>query len=659
MHVLRLLRKFQTKVRNTRPHWDAGSMTAFGLTMTVGVVGLSVVVIDQMNYEAKRVVAQDALDRCVLMTALAQNSINGGVPTSFTATQVANDCLAKSGAEDVSNVNPIIINQNSEVDVTLTNEFQFSSTGFMDTPLGDSLDYDMAANYYQKIPNIEITIAIDLNDIEFLSDFKDQLKKFIRTVTAPDTGGKISFNIMPFAGDVNLSTDIINRFNTVNRTEFSMGGQRSCLVLPDASKSVIALNMGSGTTYSWSWPVHFMGNYSQQTSWGTSALRPYFEFSPTPFYAGAELHNLQIANLQEPSYFTSPNTTPWGVCRYMTTANNPVLGVQPDRSSGKPNYDAINARIDGLVANKYDIFAQSNNAIALKWALAFMDPSTQRLFNPMPNNGMSSSKVVGRPLAYDAPESYKILIFASNSLFFMSDGSLSTAQSGTDKRFASMVREIRPEFLDGSEPAPEIYRTPSSSVATRNVRFSIRHDAGPGKNKFWVTESGDPADTKGFIGFWAEQPFSYPGEGPAQRLSWKQVFESMSVDFLIERLHLFPLEKINALGTTRYSTLADRFTFIATKRSLLLQNFKRLCTEARQKGVIVYTILGDGLMNKPTASVPATIHTANAPTAQAALRDCATTPIQSFNGSVNASLKTAMLTIASSINQMAIREDTN
>jgi hypothetical protein len=48
---------------------------------------------DQMSYESKRVVAQDAMDRCVLMTALAQNRMNGGAQSNLTAQQYANDCL--------------------------------------------------------------------------------------------------------------------------------------------------------------------------------------------------------------------------------------------------------------------------------------------------------------------------------------------------------------------------------------------------------------------------------------------------------------------------------------------------------------------------------------------------------------------------------------
>jgi hypothetical protein len=582
----------------------------------------------------------------------------------------------------VSNVLPSVYNQNSKIEVDMSNNFVFNSIGVPEeVGMPDTQDYQIGANFSQTIPNIEITIAIDLNEEEFLVDFKDQLKKFIRAVSASDTGGKISFNILPFGGDVNLSPDMISRFNTVNPTSFSAEGHRSCLVLPNETKDKIAINMGG--TYSWSWPVYFDRNYNE--NFVTNETRPYFEYAATAFFSVSSLNDLQKPSLQRPAYFTSPNIMPWGVCRYMTKANNPAIGIQPTRVGGVPSFDAINSYIDGLVANRYNVFAQSNNAIAMKWALALMDPSTRQLFSPQPNNGMSSSKVQGRPIDYGTQDSYKILIFASNSLFYMSNGSLTSGPNGlTEKTFASMVREIKPEFLDGTMPAPDIWRTPPSNNPNRNIRYSIRHPEKGGGEQYWVIEGGQPGDcydlcdvndkdspnydpelspkTVKTEGHWASQPFSYPGEGQAQQQSWRQIFESMSVDYLIERLYMRPMSKIGVLpgdSNFHYASLADRFTYIATNNSLLRHNFGKLCKEAKSKGVTIYTLLGDGVMNVSSTAANADIRNANAPGARTELQSCASTGGHSFMANITSQLKSAMLTIAISITQLSAQETAN
>jgi hypothetical protein len=644
-------------------------MTAFGLTVTIGVIGISVTVMDQMSYESKRVVAQDAMDRCVLMTALAQNAINGGVVTTVTPRDVANDCLTKSGAEGLTSLMPAIVNQNSVVDVTLAKDFTFKSTGIFDALTEkDTQTYSMAANFMREIPNIELTIAIDLNSDEFLNKtlFRDQLKKLIRAVTASDTGGKISINILPFGGpNVNLSPDMIDRFNTVNRTGFSDDGHRSCILLPTTSKNTLGINMSD--TYRWSWPVFFDGAYGRTVASGLPS--PYFDMQPTPFYASTDLLNYQVKNLIEPTYATSPGTTPWGGCRYMSTANNPVLGIQPSRTGTVPSYAMIDSYIDGLIPNKFDIFAQSNNALAMKWALSLMDPSTRPLFNPAPSNGMSSSKVVGRPLDYGTKDSYKILIFVTNSLFFMSDGQLESSPSpSATQRFASMVRDIKPEYLDGSMGMSNIYRA-DPETPNQNVRFSIEHDNVGGADKFWIAEAGyqnpDPGYTdskEAFSGYWSSKPFAYSTGNPPKRLSWKEVFESMSVEFLIDRLYMYPfsVNKEIVLPELSYAALADRFTEVVTEKSLLIQHFSALCSAAKKKGkdVMIYTLMGNGLVTPPVNAEAAAIFKANISNTINQVRNCATSSQVSFLLNEPRVLREAMLTIATSISQLSVEPTT-
>ena len=47
---------------------EDGSLTVFALVALVGMVGIGGLAVDTMNYEAKRVATQDALDRCALLS---------------------------------------------------------------------------------------------------------------------------------------------------------------------------------------------------------------------------------------------------------------------------------------------------------------------------------------------------------------------------------------------------------------------------------------------------------------------------------------------------------------------------------------------------------------------------------------------------------------
>ena len=97
----------------TKAGREDGSLTVFALVTLVGMVGIGGLAVDTMNYEAKRVATQDALDRCALMSSLAQNRIDGGATSNTTAKDVAEDCMGKSEAGNDGLNDPVISTSNS------------------------------------------------------------------------------------------------------------------------------------------------------------------------------------------------------------------------------------------------------------------------------------------------------------------------------------------------------------------------------------------------------------------------------------------------------------------------------------------------------------------------------------------------------------------
>lgn len=629
---------------------EDGSITIFSLVILVGMIATGGLAVDAIYFEGKRVAAQDALDRCALMATIAQNRIDGGATTGVSARQVASDCMAKSLVGNAGLNPPIISTQNTERTVTLSGTYTFDAL-FPNVGNAASKTFTIASKTRQKLPNIELTIAVDINHAAFWGQLRTPLKEFLNAFAATDTANRVTVNFVPFDKNVHLG-ELIDEFNSAQKPPFTSNASRTCMLLPEASKDDVAIDFGG--QYRWSWPV-YLGLANNLTSTpSTSDLR---YIMGTPALNGGVWHTLgQLTRLD--TFFAAP-APEFGNCAYTSPNNTPLLGATVARPITTAPSSPINAKIDSIVARPNEDINFANSAEAMKWSLAFMDDSLRGLFTAQIAKGRSSPAATSRPLSYGTKDSLKILIFVTNNVFRMPSGDItSDPNSGLS---ASRVREIRPEFLDGTVPAPQIWRTPDSPVPSENVRYSIFHPNIPGPNKYWVTQGHCLGST--CAAHWAAAPFRYPGEGAPIQQTWPQIFGAMSVEYLIRQLYMIPMTNAGILpGNANYhfAALVDRFTYVETEPSKLMQYFSDLCTKAKANDVLIYTLMGNGVVTRSeTAGTPAqraaaVAHNAFARPAIEAYRNCASSPSHSFTVANAANIESTLRLVTSNIAQLTL-----
>lgn len=622
-------------------HSETATIAVFSICLLVIIFGVGALAMEAVNYENKRAAAQAALDRCAEMADWAKAQKDSGVSSTETAESVAIDCMAQSSVGSTG-LTPSIVSADSKRTTTLSGTYTFSA---LVTTKNDSQgntvksdkQFTLSTSLIKELPNIEVTIAVDINNTVFWNNFRDPLRKFIKIVADPDTGQKVSFNIIPFGKSVNLGLTNINKFTTIDAPLFTRTDEtRYCLLLPEASKRDIGIDMDA--TYSLSWPVYLSGLFNEK-SLGTGNTKPYLNSTET---------SSEIYFINNPNYLESQVNPVWGNCHFEDTNNIPVIGWKVSRPINSGSYSSINSKIESIVAkNNASGVNDANSALAMKWALALMDPSLRDLF---PTSLSSTGAVVSsdRPLAYTSATK-KILIFIPNNAFAIPDGIIAASDSeGKSNSSASRVREIYPKYLNGTEPDPQIWRTPVSSNPNRIIRYSIFHSSAPGANKYWVTEGDINAIDSD--AHWAATPYKYPGEGAAIQQTWRQIFSAMTVDYLIRQLYMIPLTDIGVLPNDPdydYESLVNKFTYIETIHSNLMSDFSALCTKAKANGATIYTILGNGVSSlSSTNSALKRQHNANLNAAKLAYKACATSDSHSFEISVNNKIENIMRTIA-------------
>lgn len=661
--------------RPARPVWQGkdGSITVFALVALVGMISLGGLAVDTMNFEGKRVAAQDAMDRCTLMSAIAQNRIDGGSTTRTTASRVAEDCMDKSVVGDDGLNDPVIATQNSERTVTLSGEFTFDAIFPLQTGSGNisTKDFDITSQSTQKLPRLELSVAVDYTNPSNWTALRPALKTFFRTVTAPDTGNKVSVNFVPFNAAVMLGPTLIERFNDVNRPTITNTDRRTCLINQPGFTDSIAIN--PATPISWSWPFTLLGN----TSVGSTSAS---NFEPGTTYGTATLNisgtlykqRLTTAVTYVEATQSPLNASALGLCTRQTdaTRNLAVVGLQVPRDTALTTY-ALNTAIDNVVAPTSTSDSNANSALGMKWGLAMMDPTLRDIVTAQVGAGTSPAPVAGRPLNYGADDSLKVMVFVANNVFLNSYPAPGATAIDRTSTASHGFRELRPEFL--SNTLSPIWRTPDAVTSTRPVRLSIFHADAPDPSRpYWVTQGLTTSASAALAtatgpsiedAQWMATPFRYAGGGAPVQQTWAQVFTSMNLSYVIRQLYMVPLA--SPTGNTQYHwpALVERFTMDAQTRADGMADFAAMCSEAKANGVLIYVLMGNGTQtrsnpNGATAQQIAdnTAYNTAATQAQATYRACATSPAHSFVVGNTSQVNAALRVIASNIAQLTLTQ---
>ncbi len=652
---------------------ERGSITVFALITLVGMISIGGLAVDTMNYEGKRVAAQDAMDRCTLMSAIAQNRIDGGSSTKTSASKVAKDCMDKSSVGDDGVNEPTVSTLNSERTVGLSGNFTFNGIFPLQTGAGNEAtkSFAISSQSKQKLPKLELTVAIDYSNPANWGYFKPALKTFFNTVAAPDTGNKVSVNFVPFNASVLLGPTLIERFNDVNKPVIANTDLRTCLINGPEFTNSIAIN--SATALSWSWPFTFSGGQSSGTTFAN-------DWEPGTTYGAATIdisgvlykQRLTTALAYAETTQTSLNSTALGLCTRQTasTKNIVVAGVQVQRPI-TTEASPINTAIDNVVAPVTTLDSQSNSALGLKWGLALMDPSIQDVITGQVGAGTSPAPVAGRPLAYGTTDSLKVMIFVPNNAFLNSYGYSETTSPDRTSTTSHTFRELRPEYLSGT--LSPIWRTPEAGTTAKPVRVSIFHADAPDPAKpYWVTQGLNTSASAPLAtatgpsiedAQWMATPFQYSGGGAPVQQTWAQVFTKMSASYVLRQLYMVPLASPSGDPKYHWPNLVEMFTTDVQTRADAMADFTAMCNEAKANGTLIYVLMGNGTVTRGTPGnatdqekADIISYNAKATAAQTVYRNCATSPAHSFMAGTASQVKAALRVIASNIAQLTLTQ---
>ncbi len=533
---------------------EKGSITVFSLMMLISMIGVGGLAVDAMHFEHERMAMQDAVDRCTLMATIVQNRIDGGAITGLTAAEAADDCMNTSRIGSSGLDTPDVDTENSERSVELTGNYSFDSLFPFATGLTDA-SYDVVSRSKQKLPKLEMSIILDVGagtSAYYTGSASQKILTpfitFLNTVAAPDSGKKVSYNIIPYSRSVNLGTDLLSRFNEMNPHTFTNSNLRTCLNLPNTAYDSLSISTTDAIPVAW--PISL-------------GVLP----SPADKPTYLSLTSSRLTSLLTAQSSSSASS---GMCPLLKTASPATnthtvsLGLQD-----KTTYTAKINSITGGVAGT----ETSSPSIGLKWGLAALDSSLQSVFTGLIGSSLAPAQVAGRPLAYGSSDNLKIAV-----MFMASPFTYATGTSLTH-------REMKPEFT-GNTLSP-IWRTPEAATSTVPIILSIYHADQPGTNKYYVNNTTES---------WSATPYKYPTGAAAVQMTWKQVFDMLPLYYVIQQLYMRPYAATNPT-TYGWTPMADYFTTATPTKAEQIQDFLAMCSLAKAQGVLIYTLYGPLVIN--------------------------------------------------------------
>lgn len=338
---------------------EEGSLTIFALFLFVLMVMMAGVALDVMRYETVRTQLANTLDRCTLMAASLDQTLD---PQS-----VVEDCVGKAGlAENLRDI--VVVDGMNTRDVKVdavadTNPLFLHMIGI------DHFDAKAASGATQKITNVEIVLVLDVSGSMSgakISNLRTAASNFVDTMMGNDTEHRVSIAVVPYNAQVNLGPMLRSKFNATNVHNVA---DVNCLELP---ASVYATSNIPRTT-----PLPMMA-YSDHY-FGTYIVNSFV--SPTD------------TNYARPNY----------AANYCNKTTNNVVRMPSQ------NTTALKSQINALTAG-----GNTSIMLGMKWGTALLDPSARSIYSEYIAAGQMSASLSGRPFDYDDTEALKVIVLMTD-----------------------------------------------------------------------------------------------------------------------------------------------------------------------------------------------------------------------------------------------------
>lgn len=390
---------------------EDGVMTIFTICLMLMMLMVAGIGVDLMQNEMRRTSLQNTMDRAVLAAA--------DLDQTLPAEDVVRDYFNKAGlGEFLTSVEPDLQLNIRNVKATA---FMESPTQFMRLLGVDSLPVPAASSALEELPNVEISLVLDVSGSMRFSNRMDNLRPAARNfVDIVLTGAAInttSINLIPYAGQTNPGPFMFGRLNGQRiaplALNFSQGG-----ILETASNSRLPANQPAGTG-----PVsgarYVFPNVSScmelspgdfnnvglpdDTSYQQTAHFLHFPFA-TETIRDEDGDEILFDENDEPT--TNGTGQPhsvmnWGWCPY---DKNAII------------YASNNAAVLKERISTMRMYDGTGTHYAMKWAAALLNPDTQPHFNAMaqPTNNLVPPLFANRPLPYDQPDTTKYIVLMTD-----------------------------------------------------------------------------------------------------------------------------------------------------------------------------------------------------------------------------------------------------
>ena len=352
-----LLRNLVNRCQQFRRDED-GSLIILALVLFLLMAMMGGIAIDVMRYETVRTNLQNTLDRCTLMAASLDQSLD---PQA-----VVEDCVDKAGLGDQLESVQVAQGMNAR---SVVSKGRAATKPFFLHLIGiDKFDALGASGAEQAITNVEIALVLDVSGSMAgakLANLKTAAAEFVDNMLLNDPNHRISITIVPYNAQVNLGPVLRAKYQAVNLHGVA---DVNCLELPPAVFSA------PGIPRNVDLPMMAYSDHYYGTSQTNAAV------SPT-------------------SSSALPNYT------------NTFCTKQPANIVRLPsqNVTTLKSQINGLVAG-----GNTSITLGMKWGLSLLDPSARGMYNELISANQMGANLSGRPFNYTDPESMKVVVLMTD-----------------------------------------------------------------------------------------------------------------------------------------------------------------------------------------------------------------------------------------------------
>lgn len=333
---------------------EDGVLVVFSLFAFVMIFIFTGMAVDVMRVETRRTELQALADRAAIAAADMQQPIAGNT--------VIADYFAKAGLSNtlttydtVTTVSSRTATVEAQDDVQMI--FGKLIGVFTDKagPFSDTMTVKVKAVAEERIENVEISLALDISgsmaNYSRLPNLKVAAKEFVDTVLANNAGnGKVTVNLIPYSEQVNLGPDIFGEMPHIQ-----LHGYSYCVDVPDGHYERVSIDQG----YYFPQDQHFQWNWSNHYNAIDNPVCPQQEYE---------------------------QVTTWS-----------------------QDATALKAQID-----QFEPRAGTAIYMGMKWAAAFLDPSTRRINDSLVAKGIVAPGAANRPLAYETRNSIKAIVLMTD-----------------------------------------------------------------------------------------------------------------------------------------------------------------------------------------------------------------------------------------------------